>query len=69
MSPSRCMKRWISGQGGRATPRLQVGEIVKDRTGAQLGSIESVADAERGPMVVIKIDGKLSSVPQSTLTR
>lgn len=49
-------------------PAFKVGGIVIDRTGAQLGSIESVADAERGPMVVIKIDGKLISVPQSTLT-
>ena len=48
------MKRWISGQVRKGNSRLQVGEIVKDRTGAHFGSIESVAEAEPSPMVVIK---------------
>jgi hypothetical protein len=49
-------------------PALKEGGMVSDRTGAPLGPIQSLVDAPRGPMVVIKIDGKLVSVPQSTLT-
>jgi hypothetical protein len=51
-----------------APPAFRAGAIVTDRTGARLGPIQSVADAPRGPMVVIEIEGKLVSVPQSTLT-
>ena len=52
-----------------AAPAFKVGAIVTDRTGARLGRIQSLSEAERGPMVVISLDGKLVSVPQSTLTR
>lgn len=48
-------------------PAFKAGGIVTDRTGARLGPIQSTAEAERGLMIVIKIDGKLVSVPQSTL--
>lgn len=49
-------------------PAFKVGAVVTDRTGARLGPIQSVTEADRGPMVIIEIDGKLISVPQSTLT-
>jgi hypothetical protein len=51
-----------------AAPAFKVGAVVTDRTGARVGTIQSLGDAPRGPMVVIAIDGKLVSVPQSTLT-
>jgi hypothetical protein len=51
-----------------AAPAFKIGAIVTDRTGARLGPIQNLAEAARGPMVVISIDGKLVSVPQSTLT-
>ncbi len=34
----------------------------------RLGPIQTVVDSNRGPMVVIEIDGKLISTPQSSLT-
>jgi hypothetical protein len=52
----------------RAAPALKIGAIVTDRTGARLGPIQSLTEAARGPMAVILLDGKLVSVPQSTLT-
>jgi hypothetical protein len=48
-------------------PAFKVGAVVSDRTGARLGPIQSLAEASRGAMIVIEIDGKLVSVPQSTL--
>ncbi|MGI9168880.1 MAG: hypothetical protein ACR2FH_01710 [Caulobacteraceae bacterium] len=48
-------------------PHFKVGAMVTDRTGARLGPIQSLAEAARGAMIVIEIDGKLVSVPQSTL--
>jgi hypothetical protein len=41
---------------------------VFDRLGVAVGVITAVADSERGPMVVVKVDGTLVSVPQGTLT-
>jgi hypothetical protein len=51
-----------------AAPAFKVGAIVTDRTGARLGPIQRLTEAPRGPMVVIAMDGKLVSIPQSTLT-
>ena len=51
-----------------APPAFKAGAIVTDRNGARLGPIQSLALAPSGPLVVIRIDGKLVSVPQSTLT-
>ncbi len=48
-------------------PAFKIGGVVTDRTGARLGPIESLGEADRGAMVVIRIDGKLVSVPQGTL--
>ncbi|MEP6967798.1 MAG: hypothetical protein ABI906_06935 [Pseudomonadota bacterium] len=48
-------------------PAFKIGGVVADRTGARLGPIESLGEADRGAMVVIRIDGKLVSVPQGTL--
>jgi hypothetical protein len=50
-----------------AAPAFKFGAMVTDRTGRPLGAIESLAESERGAMIVIKIDDKLVSVPQSTL--
>ena len=53
----------------QATPHpLTQGMTVVDRSGVAVGVITAVADSERGPMVVVKIDGKLLSLPQATLT-
>ncbi len=48
-------------------PAFKVGAVVTDRTGARLGPIQSLAEAARRAMIVIEIEGKLVSVPQSTL--
>ena len=47
---------------------LSQGMTVVDRSGEAVGVITAVADSERGPMVIVKVDGKLVSIPQSTLT-
>jgi hypothetical protein len=50
-------------------PAFKAGAMVVDRNGVRLGPVESLAEtgATAVAMVVIKIDGKLVSVPQSTL--
>lgn len=50
-------------------PAFKAGAMVVDRNGVRLGPVESLAETRATPvaMVVIKIDGKLVSVPQSTL--
>jgi hypothetical protein len=47
---------------------LTQGMPVVDQAGVSVGVITAVADSEQGPMVVVKVDGKLVSIPQSTLT-
>ena len=47
---------------------LTQGMTLVDQSGVAVGVIAAVADSERGPMVVVKVDGKLVSIPQSTLT-
>jgi hypothetical protein len=49
-------------------PAFQAGMPVFDGTGMQVGKVASLADSPRGPMVVVEIDGKMVSLPQSTLT-
>jgi hypothetical protein len=38
-----------------------------DRTGAAIGRIKTLTESDKGPVVVIEIDRKLVSVPQSSL--
>ena len=49
-------------------PAFRAGAKVSDSTGAQIGVIQSIAEASTGSMVVLNIDGKLVSVPQGTLS-
>ena len=51
----------------RPAPALKSGAIVSDRTGAAVGPIQTLAESDRGSMVIIKIDGKLVGVPESSL--
>jgi hypothetical protein len=52
----------------KPAPAFKAGASVTDRGGTVVGAIESVIDTPAGLMVVVKIDGKLVSVPQSSLT-
>ena len=47
---------------------LAQGMPVVDLTGAAVGVITAIADSDRGPMVVVKADGRLISLPQASLT-
>ena len=49
-------------------PAFKAGAAVSDSTGATVGTVASVIEGESGLLVVVKIDGKLVSVPQETLT-
>ena len=46
---------------------LMQGTPVYDKSGLRVGVVAAVADSDRGSMVVVKVDGKLVSVPQSSL--
>jgi len=48
-------------------PPFAPGMTVIDRTGAPVGTVESLAESTQGPRVVLEVDGKLVAVPQSTL--
>lgn len=49
-------------------PAFRAGAKVSDSSGAQIGVIQSIAEASTGAMVVLNVDGKLVSVPQGTLS-
>ncbi len=48
-------------------PAFRAGAKVSDATGADIGIIQSIAEASTGAMVVLQVDGKLISVPRGTL--
>ena len=48
-------------------PAFKSGDAVADRDGTALGSVQTLVESAAGPMVVVNIDGKLVSLPQSTL--
>jgi hypothetical protein len=48
-------------------PAFKPGTIVTDRTGAQVGLIQTITDTPGGLNVVIAVDGKLVGVRPSTL--
>jgi hypothetical protein len=50
-----------------AAPAFKPGMAVLDRTGAQVGLIETVAETPGGLNVVVKIDGKLVGLAPATL--
>jgi hypothetical protein len=52
--------------GTPAHPPTQ-GMPVVDNAGVVVGVIAAVADSERGAMVVVRVDGKLVSLPQASL--
>jgi hypothetical protein len=53
----------------QAAPRpLTQGMPVFDKSGVRVGAIAAVADSASGAMVVLKVDGKLVSIPQASLT-
>lgn len=54
-----------------ASPALAVeaGDAVFDRTGQPVGQVQSLVETPAGPMVVARIDGKMISLPQSTLKK
>jgi hypothetical protein len=49
-------------------PAFRAGAKVSDSTGADIGVIQSIAEASTGAMIVLQVDGKLVSVPQGTLS-
>lgn len=53
---------------GEPAPAFRAGAKVTDATGADIGVIQSIAEASTGAMVVLQVDGKLVSVPQGTLS-
>lgn len=48
-------------------PAIQAGETVFDRTGQAVGAVQGLVETPAGAMVVAQVDGKLISLPQSTL--
>lgn len=50
-----------------AAPAFKPGMVVRDRSGARLGVIQTITETPGGLNVVIEIDGKLVGVPPSTL--
>lgn len=52
----------------KPAPAFRAGAKVSDATGADIGVIQSIAEASTGAMVVLKVDDKLVSVPQGTLS-
>lgn len=48
-------------------PPFRPGIAVVDRTGARVGTVQSVTETPGGPNVVITIDGKLVGIPPATL--
>jgi hypothetical protein len=48
-------------------PAFKAGASVVDRNGGAIGRIKALAESDKGPMVVLEIDSKLVSVPQSSL--
>lgn len=48
-------------------PAFRAGAKVSDSSGADIGVIQSIAESSTGAMIVLKVDGKLVSVPQGTL--
>jgi len=48
-------------------PGFQAGDRVFDSNGEDLGPIQTLAETPVGPMVVVQIDGKLVSLPQTSL--
>jgi hypothetical protein len=48
-------------------PAFKAGDPVADRTGAVVGDIQALVESPAGPMVVVRIDGKMVSLTQSTL--
>lgn len=48
-------------------PAFKSGDAVADRDGVALGSVQTLVESPAGPMLVVNIDGKLVSLPQTTL--
>jgi hypothetical protein len=48
-------------------PAFAAGDPVVDRTGDQVGAVQTLVETPEGPMVVVQIDGKLVSLLQTTL--
>jgi hypothetical protein len=49
-------------------PAFKVDMTVVDQAGVAVGQIKSLAESERGPIVIVEIDGKLVGLLQRTLT-
>lgn len=49
-------------------PAIEAGSVVYDRSGLDAGVVQSLVETPAGPMIVARIDGKLISLPQKTLT-
>ena len=48
-------------------PAFHAGDTVSDRNGAVVGEVQTLTETPAGPMVVVRIDGKLVTLPQATL--
>jgi hypothetical protein len=48
-------------------PAFKAGDAVTDRDGTAVGAVQTLVESPAGPMVVVRIDGKLVSLPQATL--
>lgn len=51
-----------------AVPAFKPGMPVVDRTGADIGVVQTIAETAQGLNIVVKIDGKLIGAPVATLT-
>jgi hypothetical protein len=50
-----------------AAPAFKAGDGVTDRDGNAVGAVQTLTETPAGPMVVVRIDGKMVSLPQATL--
>jgi hypothetical protein len=51
-----------------AVPAFKPGMPVVDRTGADIGIVQTIAETAQGLNIVVKVDGKLIGAPVATMT-
>ena len=48
-------------------PAFRAGDTVADSEGVAIGQVQTLTETPAGPMVVVRIDGKMVTLPQATL--
>jgi hypothetical protein len=48
-------------------PAIKAGDTLTDRDGVAVGDVQALVESPAGPLVVVRIDGKMVSLAQSTL--